>query len=931
MKLKWKCFIRYWMIGAIVFVMGIGKSAAMEPRLSDLRCENLKDPMGLDDTHPTFSWKLSGNGGRWQQGAYRILVATSRELLTGEKADGWNSGRVNGDQSVWVRYEGKALKSSCRYYWKVYAWSDDGKDSTVSDIASFATGLMKPEDWAAKWIGLDAAFSWDDPQNFHSRLSARYFRKTFSLPETRVVRATAYLVGLGLYEISVNGKQAGSQVLAPSVSDYSKRVYYNTFDVTDKLLQNDNTIGIVLGNGRFFSSRPGRVGAVKGDIPSTADFGYPKLLFQLEIEYGDGTKKTIVSDSSWKVTADGPIRSNSEYDGETYDARKELTGWDRSSFNASGWLPVSMTVPPKGKICWQANPNMKIMKTLTPVSIKKNRSGNFMVDMGQNMVGWVRLHVSGKKGDQAVMRFAERLNDDGSLYTDNLRSAKVTDSYVLSGKTGGENWEPAFTYHGFQYVEVSGVPSLSVGDVTGKVVYDEMEATGDFTCSDPLLNKIFKNAWWTICGNYKGMPADCPQRDERMGWMGDRSINCFGESFIFGNYHLYAKWLDDIKDAQTDEGSIPDIVPAYWRFYSDNMTWPSTYLFVAQMLYEQYGDREVLKRHYPYMKKWMVYMQKYLTKDFLLNKDSYGDWCMPPESQELIFSKDSTRITPGDYIASAYYFYCLKQMEKFASVLSMSEDEHTFRNLSLRVLTATNQKYFNAKECFYANNTVTANLLAVSFNMVPTAYTKRVMDNIAMKIGQFNNHLSTGLVGNQWLMRGLSNNGYSDIAYTIATNTSYPSWGYMISKGASTIWELWNGNTANPAMNSGNHVMLLGDLLIWYYENLAGIRSVAPGFKKIEMKPFFPEKLSFVKASHKSPYGEIKSEWKRDVRAISWKVTIPDNSSAVIYLPSARKEQITETGKPLANRSRVKFIEYKDGYAVYAIAPGSYSFLVPTP
>ncbi len=895
----------------------------------DLRCVGQSNPGGIDRQALSFSWKLKCAKNGCSQLAYQILVASSKEKLNRMESDVWNSGKRVSNQSIWIKYEGKELVSSQIYHWKVVVWPDRGQESMESEVANFSTGLLSPGDWTASWIGLDSAFSWDSPTRFHSRLSARYFRKTFTI-KREIKRATLYVVGLGLYELYVNGAKVGDQVLAPTVSDYSKRVYYNTYDLTGHLAHKNNTIGIVLGNGRFFSLRPGEVGEWKEEIPTITNFGFPKLLFQLHIEYKNGSAETVISDNTWKVTADGPIRSNNEYDGETYDARKEMPNWHSPDFDDSAWLPVSMTSPPDGKVCWQPNPNMQIMQELKPIAIQQLKK-IFVIDMGQNMAGWVSINTEGKarEGDTITLRFAERLNEDGRLYMANLRHAEVTDRYVVNGGSKNKIWEPSFVYHGFRYVSVEGVDSLQASDITGKVIYDDMETTGSFTSSHPLLNQIHKNARWGISGNYKGMPVDCPQRDERMGWLGDRSINSFGESFIFDNYLLYVKWLDDIKDSQLESGSIPDVAPSYWwRFFSDNMTWPSTYLFVSDMIYRQFGDQEIIRRHYPAMKKWMLYMQRYLSDEHLLTKDSYGDWCMPPESLELIHSKDSTRKTPGEFIASAYFYHCLKMMEEFAVLSNQEQDQLEYRTMADNVLVAINKKYLNESRVYYANNTTTANLLALAFELAPVEARDSIMKNIVTVIkSKYDNHLSTGLIGNQWLMRGLSNNGFDDLAFAIASNTTYPSWGYMIKNGATTFWELWNGNTANPAMNSGNHVMLLGDLLLWYYENLAGIKSIEPGFKKIEMKPSIGS-LIYVSASHRSPYGVIESNWTKSKYKFHWTIVIPANSSAIVYIPSSSKNKIEENMKPLDGNKRIKFIENKKGYFVFEVQSGEYHFVV---
>jgi alpha-L-rhamnosidase len=515
--------------------------------------------------------------------------------------------------------------------------------------------------------------------------------------------------------------------------------------------------------------------------------------------------------------------------------------------------------------------------------------------MGQNMVGWLQLKVKGKSGDQVTMKFAESLQKDGSLYIANLRDAKTTDIYTLKGE-GEEIWEPRFIFHGFRFVEISGFPTKpTLDNFVGKVVYDDIKTTGTFESSDATMNQIFKNAYWGIRGNYKGMPIDCPQRNERQPWLGDRTTGAYGESFLFDNQTLYAKWLDDIKYSQTQDGGLPDVAPAFWRYYGDNVTWPGTYITVADMLYTQFADKEVIKKQYPTMRKWMVYMEEnYLLND-LMDKDKYGDWCVPPESLELIRSKDPARMTDGEVLSSAFYYQLLGIMKKFATIANEENDIAHYDDLAVRIKKAFNSKYLNTTTNSYANNTVTANVLPLAFGMVPENVKEKVFQNMVHEIEVTKQgHISTGVIGTQFLMRTLTNFGRGDLAYKLASNKTYPSWGYMVENGATTIWELWNGNTADPTMNSQNHVMLLGDLMIWYYENMAGIKSnpEKPGFEQVIMKPDFNAGLTFVNASYESIHGVIKSNWKKSKTNLVWKITIPANTTALVYLPTATASDV---------------------------------------
>ncbi len=891
--------------------------------VSSLRCEMLNNPLGIDVQQPRLSWQLESKQRNVVQQSYQIIISSSLQKLQANNGDVWNSGVVTSSQSAQVYYAGKALQSATNYYWKVKSVTNKGTANSSS--AFFSTGLLNDTDWKAKWIGYDKASAWDSITQW-SRLSARYLRKEFQ-NTAAVKRATVYIAGLGLYELYINGKKIGDQVLAPNPTDYRKSFFYNTHDVTAQIKNGKNAIATVLGNGRFFTMRQN----YKTQKHNT--FGYPKLLLQLEIEYANGTKQTIVSDESWKLNVDGPIRTNNEYDGEEYDANKEFNGWATAGFNDSQWLQPELVEAPKGKITAQMSEPMKVMQTISPLSIKPISGGRYIIDMGQNFAGWLQLkNIKGKKGEAIKLRFAESLKTDGELFVANLRDAKVTDIYTFGNSPlSDRGWEPSFVYHGFRYVEVTGFPGVpTVNNFTGKLVYDALETTGTFQSSNTTLNAVYKNAWWGIASNYKGMPIDCPQRNERQPWLGDRVIGAMGESYLFGNATLYAKWMDDIQQSQTAEGAIPDVAPAFWNYYSDDVTWPAAFITISNHLYNQYGDIKPIEKNYASMKKWMWYMRdKYLVND-IMTKDKYGDWCVPPEDLHLIHAKDSSRLTDGKLIASAYYFKLLSYMQRFAKLTGNNADSKEYGDLADKMRTAFQDKFYNASKQYYSNNTITANLLPLYFGICPDSLREKVFTNIYSKIKiESKGHISTGLIGTQYLFRGLTEYNQNELAYTIASNNSYPSYGYMAANGATTIWELWNGNTADPNMNSQNHVMMLGDLLIWYYENLVGIRSdkTDVGFKKIIMKPSIPAGLDFVKASYKSLHGLIKSEWKNSISTFQWSITIPANTKATVYIPAASAEEITESGKAITGNADVKFIKMDKGAAVFEIASGSYSFM----
>lgn len=887
------------------------------------RCELLQDPIGIDVREPRLSWELFTDKRNIRQTAYHIIVSSTEEKLKKNEGDLWNSGKVNSSQSIHVVYKGKPLTSRMTCYWKVKIFTNKGE--TAWRESYWSMGLLNAGDWKGKWIGYDKASSWDSITQW-SRLSARYFRKQFHSPQ-HIKRATVYIVGLGLYELYINGQKIGDRVLAPAPTDYRKSVMYNTLDVTRELQKGENVIATVLGNGRFFTMRQN----YKTQKHNT--FGYPKMLLQLEIEYEGGTRQTIVSDESWKLNVDGPIRTNNEYDGEEYDATKEFTGWGSAGYDDSNWMTPELVKAPEGKIVAQMNEPMRECYTLGPVSINKIGPDKYIMDIGRNISGWVKMTVKGERGTQVKLRYAESLQPNGELYVANLRDARVTDIYTLKGE-GAEQWNPSFVYHGFRYVELTGYPGEPrLEDFQGKFVFDDLPATGYFSCSDSIVSKIHWNARWGIGANYKGMPVDCPQRNERQPWLGDRATGSAGEAFVFDNSKLYAKWLDDIEESQTPEGAIPDVAPAFWNYYTDNVTWPGTYLLVADLLYRHFGDERPVVKHYASMKKWMDYMRLKYMKDFIVTKDKYGDWCVPPESLEIIRSRDSLRNTDGALIATAYYYRLLELMKKFAAISGNNADIKEYDALSRNIAAAFNKKFYRPQQGYYANNTVTANLLPLYFGITPPEWRTTVFNSISRRIeGIDQKHISTGVIGTQWLMRGLTQYGRPDIAFTLASNRTYPSWGYMVEQGATTIWELWNGNTASPQMNSQNHVMLLGDLMIWLYENLGGIKSddTERAFKKIIMKPSFVAGLDHVKAGYTSLYGHIASEWKRKDNELSWEIQVPFNTTAMVYFPAANSQAVKEglLGKDAASSPDMRFVKMDNGYAVFEVGSGHYYFTV---
>lgn len=810
--------------------------------------------------------------------------------------------------------DGSTFSTITDSQWKAAEKAAEGWQKTDFDVSAWA---------AAKELGPVGMPPWGEVSGPEDRrLVARFLRKEFAVEKT-IRRATLYVSGLGLSECYLNGKKVGDHVLSPGLTEYTKRVFYVTHDVTGLLQAGRNAVGVILGNGRYYAPR--------GKVPAeTLTYGFPRLCLQLELELVDGTTQTVLSDPSWKLTTQGPIRANNEYDGEEYDARLEMSGWAAPGFDDASWETPRTVAAPGGVLVAQMMPPIRVVETVKPVALKELSPGVHIYDLGQNLVGWCRLKVSGPAGTKVTLRHAEILKPDGSLYLDNIRSAQVTDTYILKGQ-GTETYEPRFTYHGFRYVELKGHPGQpDLATLEGCVVHDDLDSAGDWTCSNPLLNRIYQNVRWGVRGNYRSLSTDCPQRDERQGWLGDRSAESKGETFLFHTAALYSKWVQDMADAQKESGSVPDVCPPYWPIYSDNVTWPSSTVIIPGHLFVQFGDTALIARHYPSMKRWMDYMATFL-KDNLMPRDTYGDWCVPPEDPKLIHSQDPLRKTDGTLLGTAYYYHCLNLMAGYATLLKESGDAAAFRDLAARIKAAFNAKFLAADGTHYDNGSQTSCVLPLAFGLVPPQQRDQVFAHLVDKITrETKSHVGTGLIGGQWLMRTLAVHNRSDLAYTLASQKTYPSWGYMVEKGATTIWELWNGDTADPAMNSGNHVMLVGDLILWLYEDVAGIRSdpEQPGFKQIIMKPSPVGDLEWVKASHRSPYGWIRSEWRRQGPAFAWEIEVPPNTVATVLVPTEDPADVQESGRRPDRSPEVELLPPQPGYAVYSVGSGRYRFTV---
>ena len=871
------------------------------------------NPVGLGNTEPRFSWQIESRERGVVQTAYQIVVSeTEKGARNGGERVVWDSGKVPGNASLGVRYAGLPLESGKEYRWRVQVWTNKGEAKSV--VQMWSMGLLRKSDWRAKWIGLNDRenISYDSTRVI---FPARYLRKEFNAGKG-MRRAMLYCSAGGSMVWYVNGRRVGNDVLAPLDSWFPESINALAYDVTSLLRPGKaNAIGCLLGNGRFMGLRH----------EDRLHFGMPCAIAQLVIENADGTT-TVLTDETWKVNNRGPVRNNNEFDGETYDARLELGRWTEPNYvENADWHPVEVMPEPTKELLPQMSPSQIINEEIHAKKIWKDGNGNYVVDMGQNFVGWTRMRVRCRKDVPVSVHYAESLMPDGKeIYDANMRLAQTIDTYIPA-RDGQVTWEPQLVYHGGRYLEVKGLdyePSLS--DFTGCVIHDRMERTGHFFTSNEVLNKIHEAAYWGVRGNYHGMPTDCPQRDEKQGWLGDHATGCYGESFLLSNQLLYTKWMRDIEESQSPEGAISSVVPRLWTLWFEEVLWPSAYPYGVDMLYTRYGDDYSILRRYDSLRKWVLWVKNTFYENGIVLKDTYGDWCVPPESPEMIHSEDPTRKTDGQLLGTSVFYDALRVMIKFARVCGKTDDVSEYEVMRREIYDAFNAKFFDKEHGYYGNNTVTANILALDLGLVPENEKQRVMKNIedVTNNDQNKGHISCGVLGVQHLMRGLTHNGNVNLAYRIATNETYPSWGYMLSKGATTIWELWNGDTADPAMNSGNHVMLLGDLVIWMYEDLGGIRNDegSVGYEKILFKPYFPDGLDHVDASWDSPCGRIESHWKITNGKLRYEVVVPANTTARIVVPA-------KYGLKASVGDGVTGVETRDGETVIRLGSGRYTFM----
>jgi alpha-L-rhamnosidase len=737
-------------------------------------------------------------------------------------------------------------------------------------------------------------------------------RKNFSVSK-QVRNARIYSTALGTYQLYLNGQRVGNDILAPGWTDYRKRVVYQVYDVTSQVKQGGNAIGAILGGGWYADGLSW--------LQNRYNFGTPpvRLLVQLEVEYSDGSHDLVLSDESWKAKP-SPITESEIYNGESYDARLEQAGWDQASFSDGKWGAAAVAPESPAPLVAQNFQPIRVNEILKPKTVTNPKAGVYIFDLGQNMVGWARLHVSGKAGSKVQIRFGEVLKPNGELYTENLRTAEATDTYILRGK-GTETFEPHFTFHGFRYVELTGYPGTPSADaVEGVVFYTAAPFTIQFSTANQTVNQLWSNILWGQRGNFLSVPTDCPQRDERLGWMGDAEVFWRTASFNANLAAFSRKFTTDIRDAQSSAGAYADVSPRVGPTGETVAGWADAGVIIPWAAYLQFRDPRILEDNWAAMEKWMEHLSG-ANPNYLWLKErgnDYGDW----------LAIGST--TSKDLIATAFWAYDASLMMRMAQVLNRPEDEQKYREVFEKVRTAFNQEYVKP-DGTVGTGSQTSYVLALHMNLLSQKNRSIAAERLVEDIKAHDWHLTTGFLGTPYLMIELSNSGHSDVAYRLLLQNTYPSWGYMIEHGATTMWERWNGDQmmGDPSMNSYNHYAY-GAVAEWLYRYAAGIDESAddPGFHRIVLHPQFDASLGEAKATFDSSYGPITSNWKVDGKTVKWDVVIPPNTTGLVYLPGGEASKIMEGGKDIRQSPGVSLVLKDSHNSIFQAGAGSYTFTV---
>ncbi len=905
----------------------------------------LINPVGIDDPEPSISWMMTSEEKNKKQSAYRIKVAHSEDALAEEYNLLWDSGKLASDLNSQIRYAGATLKSGQKCYFKIQVWDEDDVASDWSKTASWTMGLLNEHDWKAKWIGFKTKDH--DPKDPLHLPAASYLRKTF-LVGGKIKKATLYVTSLGVFEMSLNGKKIGDDLLTPGWSDYNKRIYYKTYDVSADIIQGKNGIGSILADGWY----AGYVGPKELSNPRNRElYGlHPALFCQLEIEYEDGSKKTVVSDESWKAS-EGPLVYADLLMGTGYNANLELNDWDTSEYADLNWENVFLHEGAKGILQAYPGNSIQVYEQLKPIEITEPKDGVYIFNLGQNFAGHARLRVSGNKNDTIIMRFGERLYPDGTLMTENLRFARATDTYILKGGEI-EEWEPKFTYHGFQYVEVTGLKKKPDNNmITGIAFGSSTPMVSSFTSSDETLNRMFENVIWTQRSNFMEVPTDSPQRDERLGWLGD--VQIFSKSALYNaNLGAFnAKWFADVRDAQYDFGPYSTFAPRPYPelvWYSPG--WMEAGVMVPYNTYKFYNDTKILEDHYESMTRFMAYHiakskeQKFYPENSWTEigpKGGFGDWLSMTDKN-----------LAHDIMASMYYQYALKIMAEMSTAIGKNDKADYYQTTYEASVTAFIAHYLDANGKFIINesaygdgagyfegekgftgHTQSAYATAIYFDILPHDLKVKAGKQLVQLIEDNNNLPSSGILGIRQLLPALSSIGRSDLAYKILLKKDYPSWGFQVKNGATTIWERWNSYTPekgfngemNAKMNSFNHYAF-GAFSQYLFSDMAGINTEDAGFKLIVIKPYLGDhSLSNVRGEYGSINGKIISSWSIKGSGFVMEVGIPVNTRAKIYVPSNEGDTVLESGKSI-DSSLIKFLQQEGAYKIFEIGSGNYRF-----
>ncbi|MGB3329051.1 MAG: glycoside hydrolase family 78 protein [Thermomicrobiales bacterium] len=884
-------------------------------RVGFLRAEYLVDPLGLDAAAPRLSWLVEAEGRGVVQSACQVLAATSEDALARDEGDLWDSGRVASAETAQVVYGGTPIAPRQRAWWKVRVWDGNGAASAWSEPAFWERGFGSLIDWRGTWIslpGIAPDTTIPEAAELDALLPVSTFRRAFTV-DGEVVRARLTVTARGVYEARLNGTRVGDQVLAPGWTDYNSRTQVQTFDVTDRIVTGENALGAMVGSGWF-------AGYV-GFEPGARHYGtVPQLLAQLEIDLADGSRQVIATDPEWR-TATGPIRYSDFLMGEYHDARLDTPGWDAPGFDDAGWMQPQIQNRNGVPLVGDSSEPVRALDEIAPIARTEPSPGTWIFDLGQNIAGWVRLKASGPSGTTIRMRFAEILNTDGTIYVTNLRSARATDTFILRGE-GEETFEPHFTWHGFRYVEVTGFPGEPGLDaITGVFVGSDTRPVGTFACSDDLVNQLQRNIVWGQRDNFLSIPTDCPQRDERLGWLGDAQV--FVGTAV-GNMDVaafFTKWMQDVVDAQSPAGVFPDVAPLLVDLREGAPAWADCGIIVPWTIWKTYGDTGIITRHWAAMERyldWLVAENPNLLWQNGRHND-FGDW--------LSIAADTNK----ELIGTAYMAYDAGLMSAMAAAIGREHDANRYWRLHEDIAAAFCAAYVQ-EDGTIAGDTQTAYVLALHFNLLPDdqrpVAAKRLVDDIAAKGG----HLSTGFVGVSYLCHVLTEHGYPEVAYQLLQQTTFPSWKYSILHGATTIWERWDGWTEekgfqDPGMNSFNHYSL-GSVGEWLRRRVAGIDN-APGetgYRRLRIAPVLDDSLTWAEGSYESIRGTIRTRWERSADGLTLALTVPANVTAEVVIPGVRLAEVTEGGIALADAQGVTSARQDGDDVVATVGSGSYSF-----